>query len=154
MNPRSEVVCSKKFPHAAYSIEIVGSTLISELDGQWSTEISNSYITDVKQEVASRFNMHWLHIVLLDKWDLTTFDAMEKFTQYGIWCYEKGVKATFYVYRTNPVKRYQLATMLPERAKNYVSFHVESIDDAFLYASQNGFLEEPKPNQTIKTLNG
>jgi hypothetical protein len=81
MNPRSEVVCSKKFPHAAYSIEIVGSTLISELDGQWSTEISNSYITDVKQEVASRFNMHWLHIVLLDKWDLTTFDAMEKFTQ-------------------------------------------------------------------------
>jgi hypothetical protein len=43
--------------------------------------------------------------------------------------------------------------MLPERAKDYVSFHVLSIDDAFLYASENGFLDEPKPNQTIKTLN-
>jgi hypothetical protein len=153
MNTRSDMVCNKKFPHAAYSIEIVGSTLISELDGQWSTEISNSYIADVKQEVSSKFNKRWLHIVLLDKWDLTTFDAMDKFTEYGIWCYEKGVKATFYVYQTNPVKRYQLAKMLPERAKDYVSFHVLSIDDAFLYASENGFLDEPKPNQTIKTLN-
>ena len=153
MHTRSDIVCSKKFPHAAYKIGIVGSTLISELDGQWSTEISNSYIADVKHEVASRFNLRWLHIVLLDKWDLTTFDAMENFTQYGVWCYENGVKASFYVYQTNAVKRYQLAKMLPERAKDYVSFHVESIDDAFLYASENGFLDEPKPKQTIKTLN-
>lgn len=154
MNTRSEVVCSKKFPHAAFTIEIAGSTLISELEGQWSTDVSNSYIANVKQEVSLRFAKRWLHIVLLDNWDLTTFDAMDNFTEYGIWCYENGVKASFYVYQTNPLKRYQLAKMLPERAKDYVSFHVDNIEDAFLYASENDFLDQPKPNnQAINTFN-
>jgi len=143
--------CMKKFPHAFYSIESVDTTLVSEVSGQWSTEISSSYINDVKKEVTKRFKGSWLHIVVMDEWDLTTFDAMASFTQYGLWCYQNGIKASLFVYKANPVKRYQLSKMLPEKARGYITFHVETLAEAYQYAMDNHYL---KDEDSLKRPNG
>ena len=109
----------RNFARSSFTIETIDNVIFSEFTGQWAKPITTHYVKAIKDKVYGFEGMPWFHLVLLDKWEMSSKESAEAFSALGAWCYGHNIKATLFVHQPNPIKRYQLEQMIPNKATGH-----------------------------------
>lgn len=76
----------RNFARSSFTIETIDNVIFSEFTGQWAKPITTHYVKAIKDKVYGFEGMPWFHLVLLDKWEMSSKESAEAFSALGAWC--------------------------------------------------------------------
>jgi len=122
-----------------YTLRIDRNVLVIHVKGTWDEHIARQFSQDFKNAGRMLSHAPWADIVYFDEWTFSVPGAEPIVNAMLTWAQENNMTHTARIYKSHPLKTYQLNRIHNSNDTNFNIRQFECASEGFDWLAENGF---------------
>ncbi|GGF55219.1 hypothetical protein [Alteromonas lipolytica] len=122
-----------------YSIICNQQIAIVHINGSWGESTTRRFVREFKKQVSPLTSAPWAQLVYFDNWQFSSPNNEPAISELLQWSVSHNLTHSARIFKTDPLKRYQLNRMMDENDESLAIRHFVAAEEGFSWLAENGF---------------